>query len=54
MCTPSKTIIQHEYEKRMRENDPIGYAIKDHENTHHNKWFSGSRPSKSLPPIKKI
>jgi len=55
MATPSKTIQQHDAERRMREADPIGYAIKEHEKKHHNGFFNffhGVAPSKSLPPIR--
>ena len=51
MATPSKTIMELEYSKRMRDQDPIGYAIKEHEKKSHGFfWGYGIAPSKSLPP----
>ena len=51
MATPSKTIMELQAERRMREQDPVGYAIKEHERKHHNSlWLFGIAPSKSLPP----
>ncbi len=55
MAPPSKTIMDHERESRMRDADPIGYAIRKHNREHHNGFlsmfkFSGVRPSRTMPP----
>ncbi len=55
MATPSKTIMQLEAEQRMRDIDPIGYAVKEHERHHHNGFFNffhGNTPSKCIPPTR--
>jgi hypothetical protein len=40
MAPLSKTIMQLDYEAAQRAKDPIGYAIKEHERTHHRGFFS--------------
>ncbi len=53
MAPRSKTIMDIESERRMRESDPISHAIKEHERKHHGIFgFFGVEPSKTIPPQK--
>ena len=57
MAPPSKTINDLDRERRARNSNPIGYAIKEHERKHHRGFLNilgscGVSPSKSIPPTR--
>jgi len=58
MAPPSKTIMDYDIERKCREHDPVGYAIKEHERKCHNGLFdifkTNNSYHKTLPPKLKM